>query len=55
MFYVLLIVEDSKAGYLLELIRVQVVTRQEARTATQNKNLLADKTVIDLLATIRKL
>ena len=49
------IAEDSKAGHLLELVRLQAVTRQEARKATQNKNLLADKTVIDLLATIREL
>ena len=55
MFCVLPIAEDSKAGHLLELVRLQAVTRQEARKATQNKNLLADKTVIDLLATIRAL
>ena len=55
MFCVLPIAEDSEAGYLLELVRLQAVTRREARKATQNKSPLDDKTVTDLLATIRAL
>ena len=54
-FCVLPIVEDSEAGHLLELVRLQAVTRREARKATQNENPLVDKTATDLLATIRAL
>ena len=49
------IAEDSEAGHLLELVRLQTVTRQGARKATQNENPLVNKTATDLLATIREL
>ena len=41
--------EDSKASYLLELVRLQAVTRKEAKRATQGESPLVDKTVEGLL------
>jgi len=40
---------DSEAGHLLELVRIQTVTRQEAKRATQNENPLGDNVLIGLL------
>jgi transposase InsO family protein len=47
--------EDSEVGRLIQLVRLQAVTRREARKAAQNENPLADKTANDLLASIYKL
>ena len=47
--------EDSEAGHLIELVRLQAVTRRGAKRATQNENPLAEKAAPDLLATIREL
>ena len=42
-------VEDSEASYLIELIRLQVVTRKEAKKATKGENPLVDEIVEGLL------
>ena len=55
MFCVRPTAEDSEADHLLELVRLQAVTRREARKATQEENPLGDKTAPNLLATIREL
>ena len=47
--------EDSKAGHLLELVRIQVVTRREARQAVLSESPLVDKTAQDLLSKITEL
>jgi hypothetical protein len=47
--------EDSEAGHLLDLIRIQVVTRREARLATHDESPLVQETALSLLATIREL
>ena len=47
-------VEDNKAGHLLELIRIQAVTRREARKAVLSENPLVDKTALGLLDLILK-
>jgi hypothetical protein len=41
--------EDSEAGHLLELVRLQAVTRREAKEATQRESPLVDKTAEGLL------
>ena len=41
--------EDSEAGYLLELVRLQVVTRKEAKEATKGESPLVNKTAEGLL------
>ena len=46
--------EDSKAGHLLELVRLQAVTRKDAKNAVQRESLLVDKTADDLLDLILK-
>jgi hypothetical protein len=46
--------EDSEAGHLLELVRIQAVTRQEAKEATQGENPLVNKTAQGLLDLILK-
>jgi hypothetical protein len=46
--------EDSKAGHLLELVRLQAVTRREAKKATQEENPLVEKTSPDLIDLILK-
>ena len=55
MFCVRPTAEDSEADHLLELVRIQAVTRREARKATQEENPLGDKIAPNLLATIREL
>jgi hypothetical protein len=46
---------DLEAGRLLDLIKIQSVTRKEAKRATQDENPLVEKTADTLLASIRKL
>ena len=41
--------EDSEAGHLLELVRLQAVTRKEAKAATKGESPLVDKTAEGLL------
>ena len=41
--------EDSEAGHLIKLVRMQAVTRKEARRAVQGENPLVDKTAEGLL------
>jgi hypothetical protein len=41
--------EDSEAGHLLELVRLQAVTRKEAKKATQGESPLVDETAEGLL------
>jgi hypothetical protein len=41
--------KDDKAGHLIELVRIQTVTRREARKATQGENPLVGKTATGLL------
>ena len=52
---VLPMVEDSEAGHLIELVRLQAVTRREARRATRDEDPLGNETATNLLATIREL
>src|SRR6266487_4794962 len=40
---------DSEAGHLLELVRIQTVTRREAKRAAQNENPLDDNVSLGLL------
>jgi len=40
---------DSETGHLLELVRIQTVTRREAKKAAQNENPLVDNISIGLL------
>ena len=40
---------DSEAGHLLELVRIQTVTRREAKKAAQNESPLVDNISIGLL------
>jgi hypothetical protein len=47
--------EDSEAGHLLELIRIQAVTRREARKAVLGENPLVDETAQGLLSKITEL
>ena len=35
---------NNKAGYLIDIVRLQVVTRGQAKTATQNENPLSIET-----------
>ena len=42
-------VEDSEAGHLIKLVRMQAVTRKEARRAVQGENPLVDEIVEGLL------
>ena len=37
--------EDSKAGYLLELVRIQAITRREARNIVLGESPLVNKIV----------
>jgi hypothetical protein len=46
--------EDSEAGHLLKLVRLQVVTRREAKKATQEENPLVEKIAPDLINLILK-
>jgi hypothetical protein len=46
--------EDSKAGHLLKLVRLQAVTRREAKKATQEENPLVEKTAPNLTTLILK-
>ena len=46
--------EDVEAGHLLDVVRIQAVTRQEARKATQDENPLG-QTADNLLAMIHEL
>jgi hypothetical protein len=41
--------EDSEAGHLLKLVRIQAVTRKEARKAVQGESPLVNKTAPGLL------
>ena len=41
--------EDSKAGHLLKLVRLQAVTRREAKKATQGESPLVTETAPGLL------
>ena len=41
--------EDSEAGHLLKLVRLQAITRREAKKATQGESLLVTKTAPGLL------
>jgi hypothetical protein len=41
--------EDSEAGHLIELVRLQAVTRKEAKKATKGENPLVDEIVEGLL------
>ena len=41
--------EDSEAGHLLELVRLQAVTRKEAKEATKGESPLVDEIVEGLL------
>jgi len=41
--------EDSEAGHLLELVRLQAVTRKEAKKAVQGENPLVSETAPGLL------
>ncbi len=41
--------EDSEAGHLLELVRLQAITRREAKKATQGESPLVTKTAPGLL------
>ena len=41
--------EDSEAGHLLELVRLQAVTRREAKKATQEESPLVNETAQGLL------
>ena len=41
--------EDSEAGHLIELVRLQAVTRKGAKEAAQGESPLVDKTALDLL------
>ena len=47
--------EDAEAGHLLDVVRIQTVTRQEARTAAQEENPLVENIAENLLATIIEL
>ena len=47
--------EDSEAGHLLELVRLQAVTRQDARRAVQGESPLVNKTAKGLLDQIHTL
>ena len=47
--------EDSKTSYLLELTRIQAITRREARNVVLGKSPLVNKTVQELLSKITKL
>jgi transposase InsO family protein len=47
--------EDSEAGHLLELVRIQAVTRSEARKAVLGETPLVDETAQELLSKITKL
>jgi hypothetical protein len=46
--------EDSEAGHLLELVRLQAVTRKDAKKAIQGESPLVDETADDLLDLILK-
>ena len=46
--------EDSETGHLIELVRLQAVTRREAKIATQEENPLVEKTAPDLIDLILK-
>ena len=46
--------EDREAGHLAELVRLQVVTRKEAKKATQGESPLVDETAEGLLDLILK-
>jgi hypothetical protein len=46
--------EDSEAGHLLELVKIQAVTRREAKEATQGESPLVDEIVEGLLNLILK-
>jgi hypothetical protein len=48
-------IEDSQAGHLIELVRIQAVTRKEARTAVLGKDPLVDKIAQGLLTKIQEL
>jgi hypothetical protein len=47
--------EDSEASHLIELVRIQAVTRKEARTVVLGEDPLVDETVQGLLNKIYKL
>ena len=47
--------ENSKAGYLLELIRIQAITRREARNVVLGESPLVDETAQVLLSKITEL
>jgi hypothetical protein len=46
--------EDNKASHLLKLIRIQVVTRQEAKHIAKQENPLVKKTAPNLINLILK-
>ena len=46
--------EDSETSHLIELVRLQAVTRREAKIATQEENPLVEKTALDLIDLILK-
>ena len=41
--------EDSEAGHLLELVRLQAVTRRQAKNAAQGESPLVNQTALGLL------
>ena len=47
--------EDEEAGRLLDIVRIQTVTRGIAKQAAQEESPLADRATDSLLATIHKL
>ena len=47
--------EDKEAGRLLDIVRIQTVTRGIAKQVAQEENPLADKATDSLLAIIHKL
>jgi hypothetical protein len=46
--------EDSEASHLLELVRLQAITRREAKEATQGESPLVDETAQGLIDLILK-
>jgi hypothetical protein len=46
--------EDSEAGHLLELVRIQAVTRREVKHVAKQENPLVKKTAPDLIDLILK-
>jgi hypothetical protein len=45
---------DSEAGYLLELVQIQAITREEAKNTAQEEHLFAEEPARDLIDLILK-